>query len=221
VSFFAKIEQFCAGLIERAFAKTFPSDLEPAQIARKLVATMEARTRDDDGELHAPGSYAVYVSDADFERLVKHQKYLERAWANLVRDLAAKVGVRLESGKARVTMAPRSRVPPGAIEIEAGGETLASKSFCLRTVEGVPAGEIYSIEVTSRIGRSDDGEIVLLDPSVSRAHAVVEVRAGEAIVRDLGSTNGTYLNGRRIETGILRDGDELRFGNTRMLFEAT
>ncbi|MGB6518201.1 MAG: FhaA domain-containing protein [Candidatus Cybelea sp.] len=221
MSFFAKIEQFCAGLIERAFAKTFPSDLEPAQIARKLVATMEARTRDDDRELHAPGSYAVYVSDADFERLVKHQKYLERAWANVVRDLAAKVGVRLEGGKARVTMAPRASVPPGAIEIEAGAATLASTSFRLRTLEGVPPGEIYSIEGTSRIGRSDDGEIVLLDPSVSRAHAVVEVRAGEAIVRDLGSTNGTYLNGRRIETGTLRDGDELRFGNTRMLFEAT
>ncbi len=221
MSFFAKIEQFCAGLIERAFAKTFPSDLEPAQIARKLVATMEARTRDDDGELHAPASYAVYVSDADFERLVKHQEYLERAWANLVRDLAAKVGVRLEGGKARVTMAPRSSVPPGAIEIEAGSATLASKSFRLRTVEGVPPGEIYSIEGTSRIGRSDDGEIVLLDPSVSRAHAVVQIRAGEAIVRDLGSTNGTYLNGKRIETGTLRDGDELRFGNTRMLFEAT
>ncbi|MFY9665362.1 MAG: FhaA domain-containing protein [Candidatus Cybelea sp.] len=221
MSFFAKIEQFCAGLIERAFAKTFPSDLEPAQIARKLVSTMEARTRDDDGELRAPGSYAVYVSDVDFERLAKHQKYLERAWAHLVRDLAAKVGVRLEGGKARVAMAPRAGVPPGAIEIEAGTAALASESFRLRTVEGVPPGEIYSIEGTARIGRSDDGEVVLLDPSVSRAHAVVEVRAGEAIVRDLGSTNGTFLNGRRIETGALRDGDELRFGNTRMLFEAT
>jgi hypothetical protein len=221
VSFFAKIEQVCAGLIERAFAKTFPSDLEPAQIARKLVSTMEAQTREDGGELRAPGSYAVLVSDADFERLARHQKYLERAWANLVRDLAAKVGVRLEDGKARVTMAPRANVPAGAIEIEAGGAALVSKSFRLRTVEGVPPGEIYAIEGRSRIGRSDDGEIVLLDPSVSRAHAVVEVRAGEAIVRDLSSTNGTYLNGRRIESGSLQDGDELRFGNTRMLFEAT
>jgi hypothetical protein len=220
VSFFAKIEQLCAGLIERAFAKTFPSDLEPAQIARKLVSTMEARTRDDDGQLRAPGTYAVYVSDADFERLVKHQKYLERAWASLVRDLAAKVGVRLEGGKARVTMSPRSSIPVGAIEIEPG-TAVAAKSFRLRTVEGVPPGEIYAIEGRSRIGRSDDGEIVLLDPSVSRAHAIVEVREGEALVRDLGSTNGTYVNGRRIETGTLRNGDELRFGNTRMLFETS
>ena len=56
VSFLAKIEQFCASFIERAFAKTFPSDLEPAQIARKLVSTMEAQTRDDEGRLRAPGS---------------------------------------------------------------------------------------------------------------------------------------------------------------------
>lgn len=221
MSFFAKIEQFCAGLIERAFAKTFPSDLEPAQIARKLVSTMEARTRDDDGVLRAPGSYAVYVNEADFERLAEHQEYLERAWAELVRDLAAKVGVRLEGGKARVKMASRASVPVGAIDIEVGGAGAAAKGFRLRTVEGVPPGEIYSIGRKARIGRSEEGEIVLFDPSVSRVHAVVEVRAGEAVVRDLGSTNGTYLNGRRVETESLRDGDELRFGNTRMRFEAT
>ena len=220
MSFFAKIERFCAGLIERAFAKTFPSDLEPAQIARKLVSTMEARTRDHDGVLRAPGSYAVYVNEADFERLAEHQKYLERAWAELVRDLAAKVGIRLEGGKARVKMAPRASVPVGAIDIEVGAEA-ASKGFRLRTVEGVPPGEIYSIGRQARIGRSEEGEIVLFDPSVSRVHAVVEVHAGKAVVRDLGSTNGTYLNGQRVETESLRDGDELRFGNTRMRFEAS
>jgi pSer/pThr/pTyr-binding forkhead associated (FHA) protein len=112
-------------------------------------------------------------------------------------------------------------VPVGAIDIEVGGAGAASKGFRLRTVEGVPPGEIYSIGAKARIGRSEEGEIVLFDPSVSRVHAVVEVRAGEAVVRDLGSTNGTYLNGRRVETESLRDGDELRFGNTRMRFEAS
>ncbi|MBV8147922.1 MAG: FHA domain-containing protein, partial [Candidatus Eremiobacteraeota bacterium] len=40
-------------------------------------------------------------------------------------------------------------------------------------------------------------------------------------VRDLGSTNGTYVNGERVEARPLRDGDELTFGNTRMRFEAS
>jgi FHA domain/Protein of unknown function (DUF3662) len=220
VSFFAKIEHFCSGLIERAFAKTFPSDLEPAQVARKLVSTMEARTRDDDGRLRAPGSYAVNVSSADFERLAEHQEYLERAWADLLRNLAGKVGVAFDGGKVFVVMAARSDVPLGAIEISVGSATSVQRSFRLRTVEGVPPDGVYRVDKTTRIGRSEESGIVLLDPSVSRAHAVVEVAAGEAIVRDLGSTNGTFVNGRRVEAEALRDGDELRFGNTRMRFEA-
>jgi len=218
VSFFAKIEQLCATLIERAFAKTFPSDLEPAQIARKLVSTMEAQTRDDDGHMHAPGSYAVYVSPADFERLREHQAYLQRAWSNLLRDLAAKVGVEFDEGRARVTMSARDTVPLGAIEIDTGAPQ--TTNFQLLTIEGVPPGAIYAVEGTSRIGRSDESDIVLNDPSVSRTHAVVEIVAGRAMLRDLESTNGTFLNGRRIRSEALRDGDELKLGNTRLRFEA-
>ena len=220
MSFFAKIEQFCSGLIERAFAKTFPSDLEPAQIARKLVATMEARTRDEDGRLRAPGSYAVYVSSADFERLIEHRSYLERAWADLLRNLAAKVGMSFDEGKVSVVMAERSSVPLGAIEIEVARAEERARHFALRTIEGVPPQALYAVERTSRIGRSEEGEIVLVDPGVSRAHAVVEVEGATVVVRDLGSTNGTFVNGRRIDREALHDGDELRLGNTRLRFEA-
>ena len=57
-------------------------------------------------------------------------------------------------------------------------------------------------------------DVVLVDPEVSRRHALVTATAGPA-VEDLGSRNGTWLNGQRI-TGAhrLRSGDELRFGNT-------
>lgn len=219
MSLFAKIEQLCASLIERAFAKTFPSDLEPAQIARKLVATMEAQTRDDDGRLQAPATYAVYVSPADYERLREHQAYLERAWGKLLRDLAAKVGVEFGGGKARVTMSARETVPLGAIEIDTGSTPRAS-NFRLLTVEGVPPGAVYAVEGTSRIGRSDENDIVLNDPSVSRTHAVVEIAAGRVRMRDLDSTNGTFINGRRIRAAALRDGDDVRMGNTRLRFEA-
>jgi Protein of unknown function (DUF3662)/FHA domain len=220
MSFLARLEQFCAGLIERAFAKTFPSDLEPAQIARKLISTMEARTRSDEGRLRAPGSYIVYVSPVDFERLDQHREYLERAWAQLLRDLAAKVGAEFDGGEVIVTMAARQRVPPGAIAVELADGAANTRSFRLHTVEGVPPNGVYSIVGRARIGRSEEGEIVLVDPSVSRSHAVVEIDERGAFVRDLGSTNGTFLNGRRIEAESLRDGDELRFGNTRMRFEA-
>ena len=219
MSFLAKIEQACAQFIERTFAKSFPSDVEPAQIARKLVATMEAQSRGEDGRPSAPSVYAVYVSTADFERLEEHREYLEEAWIDLLRDLAAKVGIAFVDGDPRVTMSARPSVPLGAIAIEVGDAARASAQFALRMIKGLPVDGVYSITGATRVGRGDESEIVLLDPSVSRAHAIVELDAGEPVVRDLDSTNGTYVNGRRVRVESLRDGDELRFGNTRMRFE--
>jgi FHA domain/Protein of unknown function (DUF3662) len=220
VSMLSKLEQVCATFIERTFAKTFPSDLEPAQIARKLVSTMEARTRGEEGRLSAPGSYAVFVNPDDFERLEEHREYLERAWAELLRSLAARVGITFEEGEARVTMAARPSVPLGAIAIDVRGAARPEARFCLRMLKGVPPDGVYSIREKARIGRSEESEIVLVDPSVSRAHAVVEIRGGEPVVRDVGSTNGTYVNGRRVRTHPLHDGDELLFGDTKMRFES-
>ena len=68
MSIFERIEQACAAFIERTFARTFPSDLEPSQIARKLVSTMEAQTRDEDGRMTAPSAYNVAVNPDDLAR---------------------------------------------------------------------------------------------------------------------------------------------------------
>jgi len=232
VGFLARIEQACAAFIERTFAKTFPSDLEPAQIARKLVATMEARTRSEEGGMVAPGGYVVFVNPDDHERLSEHQDYLEREWAELLRDLAARVGVRFRE-EASVTMTPSPSVPAGAVDVAAVDEATVDirlvpeepkrlpRRFHLRMMKGVPAYGVYYVEGKSLIGRSEECDVFLVDPSVSRTHAIVELVEGEPSVLDLGSTNGTFVNGKRIEASALRAGDELKFGNTVMRFEAS
>ena len=217
MSFFAKLEQACASFIEQAFAKSFPSDVEPAQIARKLVATMEARTRPGDGGPQAPGEYSVFVSPSDYERLAGDRAYLERAWADLVREMASRVGVRLR-GDARVVMAANDELPKGAVTIEAEGERSTTR-FALRTIKGLPPGGYYALSGTMRVGRSDENDIALNDPSVSRTHAVIDMSGPAPTVRDLGSTNGTFVNGKRVQREVLRDGDDVRFGNTRMSFD--
>jgi hypothetical protein len=233
VSFLDRVEQACAAFIERTFAKTFPSDLEPTQIARKLVATMEARTRGGEGAMYAPGSYLVYVNPDDFARLAEHQAYLEREWAELLRDLAGRVGVKFLEGDPNIEMSPRESIPAGAVEVTAIGEATvaidatiprppgAGRRFHLRMIKGVPAYGVYFVEGRAQIGRSEESDVFLVDPSVSRTHAIVEVDGMQPVVRDLGSTNGTFVNGERIEARQLEDGDELMFGNTRMRFEAS
>jgi len=70
---------------------------------------------------------------------------------------------------------------------------------------------------TNVIGRGTDVDIRIDDPGVSRRHVEI-ITAPTSLVRDLGSTNGTLLNGRRVAESALVDGDELQIGTIQMQF---
>ena len=88
------------------------------------------------------------------------------------------------------------------------------------TLKGVVEGKLTSWELgvgRHRVGRGSDNEIQLVDRSVSREHAVVLVETGRIEIKDLGSRNGTWVNGRRIEgTAPAKAGDLLRFGSIEL-----
>ena len=70
------------------------------------------------------------------------------------------------------------------------------------------------------IGRSRQCEVVLDDPNVSRQHAEIRPRGGSWVLTDLGSTNGSSINGRRINgPEVVKPGDEIEIGTSRMQFE--
>jgi predicted component of type VI protein secretion system len=66
------------------------------------------------------------------------------------------------------------------------------------------------------LGRSRSCDLRLEDGSISRRHAELAVRANVCLVRDLGSTNGTYVNDRRVRVARLRRGDVLTLGETQL-----
>ncbi len=71
------------------------------------------------------------------------------------------------------------------------------------------------------LGRSKDCDLVVDDPSASRRHAEVHSENGDYWLVDLGSTNGTEVNGRRIDRAKLEPGDVITIGQTRVSFELT
>ncbi len=70
------------------------------------------------------------------------------------------------------------------------------------------------------IGRAPDNRVVLRDGRASRHHARIDARRGSLVLTDLGSTNGSYVNDRRVESVALGEGDRIRLGATVLVVEA-
>ena len=68
-----------------------------------------------------------------------------------------------------------------------------------------------------RIGRATESELPIKDPRVSRLHARVHARGGHLVLTDLGSTNGTRVNGQRIREVVLGEGDVIAIGETELV----
>lgn len=89
----------------------------------------------------------------------------------------------------------------------------------LEVVAGPLVGRTFWItEDITTIGSMDGNNIVLNDSSVSKRHAGIKIEDKRYELADFGSTNSTFINGRKINKQFLRDGDRVRFGDTEMVF---
>lgn len=107
--------------------------------------------------------------------------------------------------------------PRGAAAAEAGG--LHPVKAALRIVE-FGRERVFEALCPLTIGRDRGCELVLADAEVSRKHARLETQGGVLFVRDLESSNGTFLNGQRLTSAIeAREGDAIDVGATRVIVE--
>ncbi len=107
-------------------------------------------------------------------------------------------------------MAMAERIPQSSSDSPGGG------GLALRFISGKYQGGEFPLEGDREIyiGRSSDLEMVLVEEMVSRKHARVTVRGGEITIQDLGSTNGTFVNGEKIEHATLKEGDRVLIGTS-------
>lgn len=120
---------------------------------------------------------------------------------------------RPEYGSATITGANLHKM--GALELP------KDKRFSLAVIQGAATGQIYQISKTrTTIGRSGS-DINLDDPEASRQHAAVEILGETAILRDLGSTNGTFIDVDRVDQQALTNQMEFRIGSHVLMFIVT
>ena len=98
---------------------------------------------------------------------------------------------------------------------------LAAQDAMLIVHRGPSKGSRFLLsgsESKTRLGRAPESEIFLDDVTVSRKHAAVYSEANKFVVRDLGSLNGTYVNGDPSVEVVLKSGDEIQIGKFHMIF---
>jgi pSer/pThr/pTyr-binding forkhead associated (FHA) protein len=128
------------------------------------------------------------------------------------------------------TIVGNSPLPPAAVaaaqamaadgEIGATRVRAAAPKFVLRGVSGNTFGKMYGVTGPMTIGRSAECDISIPVEEISRRHALVKPNASGLQVEDLGSSNGTYINNKRVQTGQLGPGDELRLDQVRLILVA-
>lgn len=131
--------------------------------------------------------------------------------------LFAKVGCQVLAAPEKAAPAP---VAKPAVSDDNDGRTRirqALPKYMLRGVSGSTFGKTYALVGTMTIGRQQDCDISLPGDEISRHHARVQVLPDGVMVEDMGSANGTFINDKRVHSGVLKPGEELRLDTVRFL----
>jgi hypothetical protein len=211
-----RFERRLERLVEGAFTKAFRSGLQPVEIGRRLVREVDAgRTLGVRGTV-VPNRFAVHLSPEDAERFAGFTDVLQRELQDAVREHARDEGYHF-IGPVEVLIDVDERRKRGDMKVVA---EIAEAEGGLIGALVLPDGRRVQLgQETAVIGRMPECAVSLSDPQVSRHHAEVRPGHGGYRVVDLGSMNGTLVNGTRITEQPLRDGDVIVIGATSVRYE--
>lgn len=237
-----KFERFFEGVMEGTVGRIFRSPIQPAEIGRRLERAMESSQVVSVDGIIVPNDYQVFMNPldmvvfADFVSVLCHQ----------MEDWLVDLADQREYGfvdHVRVQIFGDESIPRRAIHVDSSiseipnhdrdkqDEVQRTEVFrvvkstgdvppkLLRFTNGENAGETVIIRRgTISIGRALDNDVIIDSAEVSRHHARIEVHSGEYEIIDLGSTNGTTVNGSPANHTRLNHGDMIALGTIAIEF---
>jgi Protein of unknown function (DUF3662)/FHA domain len=224
-----RFEERLEHLVTGAFARTFRSAVQPVEVAAALQREVDnsAQIISRDRRL-APNDFTIDLSPADYQRLSAFGQTLSQELATMLHQHAEEQGYRF-AGPLRLTFRQADELTTGRFRVE---------SEAAAQVTGTPAdtehggrdsgvrldinGTIHPLRAAGMVvGRGTGVDVRIDDPGISRRHAEFRFQPGAeghptVSVLDLGSTNGTAVNGQRIQHTILNPGDVIQVGGTKI-----
>ncbi len=245
---FNRFEKGLERAVNGAFAKAFKSEVQPVEIASALRKAADERAAVvGRGRTLVPNSFIIELGATDHDRLFEFSEDLASEFTTNLVDYAGEQGYAfvgpvtvsfhevpdLDTGVFRIQAsstkgpAPQAAAPRPIPQPETG--------FGPPRIEAPPvasAPDIIWLDIGGQrydlspgqtcLGRGDEADIIIDDPGVSRRHAELtrhsDAGGGGVTLRDLGSTNGTFVDAHRITSVALTNGSQITLGRTRVIF---
>ena len=233
------LEQRLDRIVNGSFSKAFKSEVQPVELGAALQQEIDNRADTITGQTVVPNIFIIELGDIDHDRLAPY-------FATLSAELSALADAYFSEQRyttvaaAHVSFTHDSTLETGVFRIRSTAaqrpldvfNAPAAKSdltpqvpMTAFTPEATPhlvsiTGEEFRItQSVTNIGRGVEADIQIDDTSVSRLHCAI-VLGSEVLIRDLGSTNGTMVDGNRTTETILRDGSIVKIGNITLTYKS-
>jgi len=227
----SRLERAVENVVEGSIAKVFRLRVQPAEIGRRLERAMLDGRVTSVGTALGPNVFEVRLHPDDAQSFADWEAALCLEMETWLAELAFARGI-VTVGPIRVSVVEDPSVKRRSVralarfDAESRPVTESSPSpeprpqtlKLLPLIKGIPTTTLSKGSLT--VGRAEDNDLVVAMPEISRHHARLESNDTGWGVIDLGSTNGTWLNGQRISHSLIDIGDELAFGDVRFTIVA-
>jgi hypothetical protein len=225
-----RFEQRLEQAVSGVFARAFRSAVQPVEIAsalqREIDNSAQILSRD---RMLVPNAFVVELSETDHDRLSPYGSTLSDELIALLKDyvatqrytLAGPLMITFEREPALTTGRFRVRSRAHASVTPTGGRPASDTMIRRASLVLEINGTMHPLEPPGLVvGRGSEADLRVNDPGVSRRHVEIRVDTAGPELRvsaaDLGSTNGTLMDGRRVAEARLHDGSQIQIGNTIM-----
>jgi hypothetical protein len=202
------------------FSRAFKSNVRPIEIGRRLIKEIDSnRTVDMKGRRVVPNQFVVRLAPDDQAALADIESALITELAEAVKEYCGDENYHLR-GPVSVTIEIDQSVGTGRIDVDSSVIKAGASEIVARVI--LPDDRKITLgKTTLSIGRLAECDIAFDDSNVSRRHAEIKALVGGYAINDLGSTNGTKVNGVTITfERALRDGDIISVGSHSIRYEA-
>lgn len=231
------LEQRLDRIVNGSFSKAFKSEVQPVELGAALQQEIDTRADQVNGQLIVPNIFVIELSQADHTRLAPYfgtltnelgllaNNYVSEQRYRILHRIDIEFGLdpALETGVFRIkseTGEPKRRTNLNEnVEATSQIPVAAMTATVTPTLTDISGNEYRLTKSITNIGRGTDADIQIADSGASRLHCAV-VLGSDVIVRDLGSTNGTTVDGNRITEAQLRDGSIIKIGNTTFTYKS-